>query len=166
MAEATDPALGLRQFGDGHELGLRYGFDDQLGHPVAPVHLVGRLRVGVDEQDPQLVPVASVDQAGGIQDSNTMAHCQTAPGLHKAGVTGRDGDCDPRRDESAPATGGDGDIVARTQVGSGIAGPGITRQLQVSVEPADLYPDHAVAVHGLNASERTPGSQRRRRALQ
>ena len=47
-----------------------HGFDpldDELGDAVAPVHLVGLGRVGVDEQHLQLVAVAGVDEARRVE---------------------------------------------------------------------------------------------------
>ncbi len=109
--------------------------DDQLGDPVAPLDLVGRLRIGVDQQDGQLVPVAGVDQARGVEAGHPVPEGQAAPGLDESGVAGRDGQGDAGGDHGPAATRRQGHRRPGHQVGPGVPGSGVARQRQIGVEP-------------------------------
>ena len=57
-----------------------------------------------------------------------MAKGQAAAGLDEARVTLRYGESQPGWHQGPPAARGDRDVGARTDVGAGIAGTGVTRE--------------------------------------
>jgi hypothetical protein len=89
------------------------------------VYFVGLYRIGIYEQDHQLVAVASVDEPGGIEERDPVTQRQAAAGLDKTRVAVRYGDRQARGYQGAPSSWGDRDVGARTDVGPGIAGAGV-----------------------------------------
>src|SRR5579884_1073771 len=76
VAEAPGAPMAVGQLLHRHEAHLLDGLDHQLGDPVAPVHLVGLDRVGVDQQNLELAPVAGIDQARGVETGDPVAQGQ------------------------------------------------------------------------------------------
>ena len=108
---------------------------DELGDAVAAVHRVVLGGVGVDQHDLQLAAVGGVDQAGRVDETDAVAQCQPAARQHEAGVSGRDGDGDPGRDERPAAAGGEVGVGSRVEVETGVTGMGVGGERQVGVEP-------------------------------
>ena len=71
-------------------------FMTKLGDPVATADFVRGDRVCVDEKDPELVAVASIDEPRGVQHRDAVAKRQAAAGLYEAGVALRDGESHAR----------------------------------------------------------------------
>ena len=111
--------------------------DHELGDPVAAPHLVPLARIGVDQKDPQLVAVAGVDEAGGVEAGDAMAQGEAAAGLHEPGEARRNGDGDARGYQRPSTTGGQLGVLPRHQVGAGVVDACIRRQRQLGVEAAD-----------------------------
>ena len=124
------------------ELGVLDPLDDQLGDAVAPAHLVVGVRVGVDQQHPQLVAVAGVDQAGGVEARDAVAQRQAAAGLDEPGVALGDGEGDAGGHQRPPRRRRQDRALAGHEVGAGVAGPGVGRQGQVGVEADDGDAQH------------------------
>jgi len=133
-AEAAQAPLTRPEPVDGHERRPLHPLDDQLGDPVPPVDGVVGRRVGVHQQHGQLVPVAGVDEARGVQAGHPVPESQPAAGLHEAGMARGDGQGDPRGDRRPPAPGRQGHVRPRHQVGTGVAVPGVGGQRQAVVE--------------------------------
>jgi len=85
-------------------------------------------RIEVYGADFELTAIVRIDKPGGICHGETPLEGQTAPRLHKASISVRNSNRQPRRDEST-LKGPEYDVLARTQVKSGITRIGIARKL-------------------------------------
>ena len=119
-----------------HSTRLR-GDDHELRDPVAAVHEVRLVRVGVDEQDLQLAVVLGVDEPRRVEAGDAVAERQPRAGQDEPAVPGRDRDGDAGRDEGAPAAGPEADVLACREVVAGVVVVGGRGERQVGVEPAD-----------------------------
>jgi oligoribonuclease len=146
VPEAARPPLGLFEVADGHETGVLHALHHQLGDSVPAADLEVGARVGVQDDDGQLVAVAGVDQSGAVGQGDPVAKCQTAARLHEPGVAGGYGNPDPSRDQGPSPTCLDDDTYPRDQIRSGVAGAGVGRQPQLLVEQDDRYVEHAPKV--------------------
>ncbi len=70
-----------------------------------------------------------------------MAGRQSAAGLHESGVSLRNGHRHPRSDDGPPAPGFEDGVLARHQVGTGIAGAGVGRKAELGIDPSDRNDD-------------------------
>jgi hypothetical protein len=122
------------------ELGLLDLLDHQLGDPVTPPDFVVSARICVDEEDAQLVAVPRVDESRGVEAGDAVTKCEPAPGLDEPGISGRYGQSDPRRDQSATAARREGRILPGIEVSSGVAFVriGRTRQIWVYTDNGNL----------------------------
>jgi oligoribonuclease len=161
VAEATQtpggvgqPALGYR-----HELGLLHRLDDELGDSVTPVNLVRARGVCVDEQDTQFVPVAGIDEAGGVETRHTVAKGEPAPRLYETGVARWKGDGHTRGHEGSSSAGSKHGVVARVEVGPGIALARIGGHRQVGIEEDEGHLEHRMTLSSTH--EAAPGRQPR-----
>ena len=137
MAEPAAPPLRRRQLVDHGKTHVLDRDHHELGDAIAPVNLVVRRRVGVEQRHRQLAPVARVDQARRVHDGHPVPRRQPAPGQHQAGVPLGNGDGDARRHHGPPAAGGEHHARTGHQVGAGIARAGVGRQGKVGVEAED-----------------------------
>src|SRR5947209_17688892 len=62
----------------------------QLGDAVARVHGERLLGVGVEQQHPDLAPVAAIDETRGVDQGDAMPRGQSRSGEHQPGVARRD----------------------------------------------------------------------------
>src|SRR5205823_13589214 len=100
-AEALLAALAPRQLADLSRLGERHRDDDELrdSHPRLDDEPLGAIRV---EQDhPQLAAVTGVDEAGRVQDGDTVARGESRAWLDETGMTIRDCDGEAGADHGA-----------------------------------------------------------------
>jgi hypothetical protein len=174
MAEAPETALGRGQLVNLYEASWGHCFDHELSDPVAAVHFIGFYGIGIYEQHHELVTVAGVDEAGGVQERDPVAQRQATAGLDKTRVALRYGYSQPRGHQGAPSTRGDRDVGARTDVGTGIARTGVIGEREVWVELDNLYHHivnyrhvvhhrivlHVRAGHAQHASERAARTAR------
>src|SRR5438309_7157935 len=145
VAEPSVAPGGVRQLVDDGESGLLDGHDHQLGHPVAAADDVVGGRVGVDQGDPELAPIAGVHQSGRVDHSDPVADGQPAAGQDEAGVTVGNGHGHARPDDGPPPACGEDDVVPGDKVGASIAGPGVHRQRQRGVEADEREVEHRPA---------------------
>ena len=122
MAKAAGSALALGQGFDGEEAGDLDGHDHELRDPVAAVHRVRLVGIGVDENDLDLAAKARIDEPRGVEARNAVADRQPAAGEHEPGEALGDRDRVARRDERAAATRPEDDVVCRDEIGSCVAG--------------------------------------------
>ena len=168
------------------EPGRLHPLDHQLGDPVAPLDPVGDLGIGVDQQHGQLVPVAGVDQSGGVEAGHPVAEGQSAPGLDEAGVSLGEGQGDPgrapwparrsgssrtsmRATRSAPASPGVG-VAGQRQVGveahhRAPAGPGRCPPPSSSLRPSPARPAHPPDATARHPAPPSPHPSPRRRPV-
>ncbi len=144
MAEATDAAGRHRQADRRGEGGRFDPVNHQLGDAVAPLDLVGRERVQVDEQDPELVAIPGVDETGAVEHGDAVAQRQAAAGLHEPGVSLGNGDGDAGGDEGPAAGRRQHNAAAGDEIGPGVARPGVGGQCQVGIEGEDGDLNHAL----------------------
>jgi oligoribonuclease len=130
---ADAPSRGRQRVGP-DEGCLRDRLDHKLGDAVAPLYLVRRCRIQVDEDHGQLVTVSGVDEPGTVEDSHAVAQGQAAARLNEAGVSLRDGDRDPGGDEGAATARRQHGTRPGHEVGAGIRRPGVGGQRQVGIE--------------------------------
>lgn len=119
--------------------------DDQLGDAITPGDVYRLVQVVVNQQHLDLATVTRIDRAGGVHHGQSVTQCQTGAWVDERGETGRQGDCDPRRDE-VPLSGLEGDVDRRDEIGSGIVRVGVGRQGHVVGEPADLDLGHVATI--------------------
>ena len=127
--------------------------DDELGDPLAPRDGVGFGRVEVDQDDPKLTPIARIDQAGRVEACDPVLEGEAAARLDESGVAVRQGDGQSRRNQRSTAARLEDDLVARQQIESRVAGPGISGERQFGVETFDWYIEHPPRVLNGRRSE-------------
>ena len=102
----------------------------------------GLARVGVDEQDLELAPIAAVDEAGGVEAGHAVAEGEAGAGEDEAGVARGDGDGHAGGHAGPAAAGGQLDLLTGHQVGAGVALTGIGGHREVGVETDDRDLQH------------------------
>ena len=101
--ETPHPPVGVARRRGGGGGGRLAPLHDELGDAVAPLDQVVLVGVGVDQQHPQLVAVAAVDQARRVEAGDAVAQGQAAAGLHEPGVALGHGEGDAGGHERPPA---------------------------------------------------------------
>jgi oligoribonuclease len=139
VAEAAGAALGRRQLRDGFPGHVGHGLHHELGDAVAPGDGERLAGIEVHEEHLELVAVAGVDEARRVEAGDPMAQREAAAGLHEAGVAGRQGERDPRRDEGPAAGRFEAGGLARDEVEAGVALLRVGGQVEVGVEPEDRH---------------------------
>ncbi len=142
MAEAVRPPRALRQGLRGEEASDLDRDDHELRDPVAAVHGVRLVRVGVDEDDSDLAAEARVDEPRSVETGHAVANGETAAGEHQPGVTFGDRDREASRDERPPAGRIENDVTGGDEVGSGIAGVRIGGRRRVGFQGGEGYIEH------------------------
>ena len=110
--------------------------DDELGDPLAADHLKRLGRIMVDETDFEFAPVARIDQARGVQAGNAVLGRQTAPRLHKPGVSLGERDGDAGRDDGSSTRWGEGDVLSSEEIDPCIAEPRTDLRIMTHQEEA------------------------------
>jgi hypothetical protein len=141
-AETTAATGRVRKRVDDTERAPLDPLDNELRDAITSVELVLGDRIGVHEQDLQLVSVTGIDEAGGVQAGHAVPKGESAPRLDEAGVTLGQGQRHPGGHESPAATGRQQDVHPRHQIGSGVAGVGIARHREVGIETDDRDVEH------------------------
>ena len=142
MAETAGAAFGVLEGVDHPELTAFDALDDQLSNPVTPMHLIGRRRIRVHQQDPEFIAETGVDQAWRVQARNSMPECKAAPRLDEAGKTVRQRQCNASGNERPSSTRGQHDILTGHQIGTGITNPGVAGKRQIGVQYHDGHIEH------------------------
>ena len=94
-AEAADAALGLGKLVDLDEIELRHREHHELRDPHPRLDHERLARVGVQQDDAQLAPVAGVDQARRVHDREPVPRSEPGARLDEARVALRDRDREP-----------------------------------------------------------------------
>ena len=116
--------------------------DDELGDPLAADHLKRLGRIMVDETDLEFAPVARIDQARGVQAGHAVLGRQTAPRLHKPGVSLGERNGDAGGDDGASTRWGEGDVLSSEEIDPCIAEPRIRRQREIGIEAENRQIEH------------------------
>ena len=146
MTEAAGPP---RRAFEGRHRRERHMLDplhDELGDAVPPANLVVGTGIGVDQQHPDLVAIATVDEARGVEAGDAVPQRQPASGLNKSCVSLGDRQRDAGADERSTTPAPQCDGLAGNEIGAGVAGPGVVGQRKVGIEANDGDPEHAVIV--------------------
>jgi len=145
VAEAAAAVLAFEP-GDGDELARLDRLHHELGDAVAAVHLIGIARIGVHQDHLELVAVAGVDEAGGVQHGHPVAKGQSAAGQDEAGMPGGDGHSNTCRHEGTTAAGVEQDVDAGHEIETGVALARVCRQGQLGIEADDGQGEHRSSV--------------------
>lgn len=148
MSEPAVTAVGLVEFIDLDKLDVFDRLDDQLRDSLTSDDLEILTGIGIDEQHLQLTPVARVDQAGGVQTGHTVFQRQTAAGLDESRKSRRNCDRHACGDQGPAATGGQGDVLTRTQIDSCVARFRVLGKWQLRVHTEDFDVQHSGEITG------------------
>jgi hypothetical protein len=114
--------------------GFRYGLDHELCDPVASAYLIRTHRIGVDEQDPELVAVATIDQPRGVEARHAVTEGETAAWQDEPGIAMGKRDGDSGGDKRTSATGHEDSILTGVQICPGVARMRVARHRQIGIE--------------------------------
>ena len=140
MTESASAAIGVVEQWNFFPFGLFETLDDELRDAISAPDLIRFVRVGVDEQHPQFVPVAAVDEPWCVDARHAVPPRQAAAWLNEAGVAAGDRYSDAGADHGSAAGGGDHGILSCQQVTASVAIFRISRQWQIRVDTA--HRDH------------------------
>lgn len=116
--------------------------DDELGDAIAALDLERLGRVGVEENDLELAPVAGVDESRTVEDRHAVFVGQAAAGLHEPCVPGRDGDGGAGGNESPASGRRERESRGGQQIGARIAVGRIAWNVEPGVEAQKGYLQH------------------------
>lgn len=136
VTEAAAAVLAVKRIGL-DEAARRDRQHNQLRYPITTTNLVGPRRIGVDEHDPQLFPITTVDEPRAVQHRDTVAKRQPAARLHEPRMALGDGQRETRRDERTTAGWQQERVMTRQQIKTGITHARIRRRRKIAVEPDD-----------------------------
>ena len=86
----TEPAvasLGVGQLGYLRRLEFDERQHEKLGDAISGFDPKDLGRVGVEQQDANLTPIAGIDQTGSVDQGDAVLQSQTRPGKHQTGMT-------------------------------------------------------------------------------
>lgn len=113
---------------------------DQLRNAVPPVDVDGLGWIVVDEDHPDLAPVAGIDRPGRVDQGQPMAKGKAAARMDECHEAGGQGDCDAGRHEhSHPRC--ECRVDSRSQIHARIPGVLVCRERQPVIEPLDEHGD-------------------------
>ena len=141
MTAVAAGCLGQPGFVEGRNLNQLDQLDplhQQLGNPVAAVHVDRRVRVQVDQRNLDLSTVARVDGARTVDDRKSHAGRQSRAGVDQADHPVRDGDRDARAHQGA-MPGRQLNIFGAEQVDPGVAVVGAAGQREAGVEADNFH---------------------------
>lgn len=111
--------------------------NNQLGNPVAALEHEGFLAV-VDERRMYLSPIARIEHARRIRQSDAVLHGQPGPGRDQADVSLRNRHRNTGRNET-PLTGLERTVLGRIQIDAGIPHGGVFGEREIGIELLDEY---------------------------
>jgi L-seryl-tRNA(Ser) seleniumtransferase len=148
VAEAST-AIGAVELVDGMPGDVLDLLDDELGDAVTTADREVLVRVGVDQDDLQLVAVPAVDQARGVRRGDAVTKGVAAARQHEPGVAEGDRHGDPGGHQGPAPTGIEHHVDRRSQVEPGVTLMGVVGQLELVVEA-----DHRDTQHDCRAYRR------------
>jgi hypothetical protein len=139
-AGGSEPAIASNRVGkrlDGEELRRHERYDDELGDTLTALDR-DRIVAVVDQDDLQFAAIARVQNAGSVDDADTITSGETAPRGDKTHVALGQGHGDSRRHERT-LSGTEHEVIPRPQVDAGVSRVRRSGKRKTGIQPLERY---------------------------